>query len=60
MSTIDAALANLLMQLTTPRKDNQLAVLEPSTIRLLQAINAAAARNHIACDYNPLHKEKKK
>lgn len=35
-------------------------MLEPSTMRLLAAVNAAAAKNHIATDYNPLHMEEKK
>lgn len=55
--TIDECLSELLAQLTEKRSDNKLKVLEPSTIRLLAAINGAAARNHIATDYNPLLKK---
>ena len=58
--TVDECLAELLAQLTERRSDNKLKVLEPSTIRLLAAINAAAARNHIATNYNPLWGKKGK
>ncbi len=60
MQQIDEALESLLRQLNLKRTDGKITILEPSTMRLLAAVNAAAARNHIATDYNPLHQEKKK
>lgn len=58
--SINHALEALLVQLQAKRSDGKVTVLEPSTMRLLSGINAAAARNHIATDWNPLHKEEKK
>jgi hypothetical protein len=58
--TIDECLGELLAQLTAVRTDNKVTVLEANTVRLLAAVNAAAAKNHIACNYNPLWDKKGK